>query len=70
MEDIVVAASLNTSLTGSSSEMMATLNDPYQLHGLERAVSVLQALSETMPPSAWLIYASAWDSTKARRTVR
>jgi DNA-binding IclR family transcriptional regulator len=45
-----MTASLNTSLTAPSSEGGAKADGPYQLHGLERAVSVLETLSQSEAP--------------------
>jgi len=50
MEDISMTASLNTSFATPLSEAVAKTDGPYQLHGLERAVSVLEALSESDAP--------------------
>lgn len=44
-----MATLVNTPQTGLP-DLMAGVRDPYQLHGLERAVSVLQALSESDVP--------------------
>jgi len=44
-----MTASLNTSFATPLSEVVAT-GGPYQLHGLERAVSVLEILSESQTP--------------------
>jgi len=49
MQDISMTASLNTSFATPLSEVVAT-GGPYQLHGLERAVSVLEILSESQTP--------------------
>ncbi len=45
-----MTASLNTFLATPLSEAVAKTEGPYQLHGLERAVSVLEALSESDAP--------------------
>jgi len=45
-----MTASLNSSLTAPSSEAGAKADGPYQLHGLERAVSVLETLSQSEAP--------------------
>jgi len=50
MEDISMTASLNTSIATPLSEAVAKTDGPYQLHGLERAVSVLEVLSESEAP--------------------
>jgi DNA-binding IclR family transcriptional regulator len=50
MEDISMTASLNTSIATPLSEAVAKTDGPYQLHGLERAVSVLEVLSESQAP--------------------
>src|SRR5260370_18390075 len=50
MEDISMTASLNTSFATPLAEAVAKTDGPYQLHGLERAVSVLEALSESDVP--------------------
>jgi DNA-binding IclR family transcriptional regulator len=50
MGDISMAASLNTSIATPLSGAVAKTDGPYQLHGLERAVSVLEALSESDAP--------------------
>ena len=43
-------ASLNTSFATPLHEVDAKTDGPYQLHGLERAVSVLEVLSESQAP--------------------
>src|SRR2546430_16515757 len=50
MKDISVTASLNTSIATPLSEAVAKTDGSYQLHGLERAVSVLEVLSESEAP--------------------
>jgi len=50
MEDISMTAPVNTSFAMPLSEAVAKTDGPYQLHGLERAVSVLEALSESDTP--------------------
>jgi len=45
-----MTASLNTSIATPLSEAVAKTDGPYQLHGLERAVSVLEVLSESEAP--------------------
>ena len=45
-----MTASLNTSIATPLSEAVAKTYGPYQLHGLERAVSVLEVLSESEAP--------------------
>jgi DNA-binding IclR family transcriptional regulator len=45
-----MSASLNTSPATPLSEAVAKTDGPYQLHGLERAVSVLEVLSESQAP--------------------
>lgn len=45
-----MTASLNTSIATPLSEVGAKTDGPYQLHGLERAVSVLEVLSESQAP--------------------
>src|SRR5258707_3980872 len=50
MEDISMTASLNTSFATPLSEAVAKTDGRYQLHGLERAVSVLEVLSESGTP--------------------
>ncbi len=45
-----MTASLNTSFATPLAEAVAKTDGPYQLHGLERAVSVLEALSESDVP--------------------
>src|SRR5258708_15246407 len=50
MEDISMTASLSTSFATPLSEAVAKTDGPYQLHGLELAVSVLEALSESDAP--------------------
>jgi hypothetical protein len=50
MEDVSMTASMNASLAAPLSEAVAKTDGPYQLHGLERAVSGLEALSESDTP--------------------
>src|SRR5258708_23070640 len=50
MEDISMTASLNTSFATPLAEAVAKTDGPYQLHGLARPVSVLEALSESDVP--------------------
>jgi DNA-binding IclR family transcriptional regulator len=50
MQDISMTASLNTSFATPPSEAVAKTDGPYQLHGLERAVSVLETLSQSEAP--------------------
>jgi DNA-binding IclR family transcriptional regulator len=50
IEDISMAASPNTSFASPPSEAVAKADGPYQLHSLERAVSVLEALCESEAP--------------------
>src|SRR5258708_293049 len=50
MEDISMTASLSTSFATPLSEAVAKTDGPYQLHRPERAVSVLEALSESDAP--------------------
>jgi len=45
-----MTASLNPSFAAPPSEAVAKTDGPYQLHGLERAVSVLEALSQSEGP--------------------
>jgi DNA-binding IclR family transcriptional regulator len=45
-----MTASLSTSFVAPLAEAVAKTDGPYQLHGLERAVSVLEALSESDTP--------------------
>jgi DNA-binding IclR family transcriptional regulator len=45
-----MSASPNTSSATPLSEVVAKTDGPYQLHGLERAVSVLEVLSESQAP--------------------
>ena len=45
-----MTAPVNRSLAMPLSEAVAKTGGPYQLHGLERAVSVLEALSESDTP--------------------
>ena len=47
---ISMTVSLHTSSATPLSEVVATTDGPYQLHGLERAVSVLEILSESQEP--------------------
>jgi hypothetical protein len=50
MEDVSMTASMNASLAAPLSEAVAKTDGLYQLHGLERAVSGLEALSESDTP--------------------
>src|SRR5258708_352613 len=50
MEDISMTASIKTSYATPLAEAVAKTDGTYQLHGLERAVSVLEALSESDAP--------------------
>lgn len=45
-----MTVSLKTSFTAPPSEAVAKTDGPYQLHGLERAVSVLETLSQSEAP--------------------
>ena len=45
-----MTAPVNTSFAMPLSEAVAKTDGPYQLHGLERAISVLEALSESDTP--------------------
>jgi DNA-binding IclR family transcriptional regulator len=50
IEETSMTASMNTLLAASPSEAILRVEGPYQLHGLERAVSVLEVLSESDVP--------------------
>jgi DNA-binding IclR family transcriptional regulator len=45
-----MAVAFKTTFTGPPSEALAKTDGPYQLHGLERAVSVLETLSQSEAP--------------------
>jgi len=70
MEDISMTAPVEHIFCNASFRSGAKTDGPYQLHGLERAVSVLEALSESDTPLSLAEYASAWAYTKARRIDR
>jgi DNA-binding IclR family transcriptional regulator len=50
IEDIFMTASLSTSFATPLSEAVSRTDGPYQLHSLDRAVSVLETLSESDVP--------------------